>query len=33
VKFKDGKILNTMPIDWNSTLSLWHTDEESRNNK
>ena len=33
VKFKNGKILNTMPIDWNSTLSLWHQDEESRNNK
>lgn len=29
----DGKLINTYPIDWNSTLKLWYEDEESRRNK
>ena len=33
VKFKDGKLINKMPIDWDKTLKLWYEDEESFNNK
>lgn len=30
---KDGKVTNYLPIDWNSTLELWGTDEECFKNK
>lgn len=33
VKFKDGKLLTNRPINWDETLRLWHSDEESRNKK
>lgn len=29
VYFKDGKLVNTMPIDWDSTLELWHEDKDA----
>lgn len=33
VEFKNGKIHNTYYIDWDSTLKLWYSDKESRDNK
>ena len=33
VSLVDGKLINTYPIDWGSTMRLWYEDEESRNNK
>lgn len=33
VKFKEGKLVNTKPIDWDKTLKLWYEDEECRNSK
>lgn len=33
VKFKDGKLYNGMPIDWEATLKLWYEDEECKSNK
>lgn len=33
VKFKNGKLYNGMPIDWNATLKLWQEDEECMKNK
>jgi hypothetical protein len=33
VKFKDGKLVNTYPINWNETLKLWCEDPESKKNK
>lgn len=33
VRIKEGKIINSMPIDWNQTLNLWYEDEESRKEK
>lgn len=32
-KFKEGKLVNTKPIDWDKTLKLWYEDEECRNSK
>ena len=32
-KFKEGKLINTKPIDWDKTLKLWYEDEECRNSK
>lgn len=29
----NNKVVNTMPIDWDSTLRLWYTDKEAYNNK
>lgn len=29
----NNKVINTMPIDWDSTLKLWYTDKEAYNNK
>ena len=33
VSIVNGKLKNTYPIDWNSTLRLWYEDEESKRNK
>jgi hypothetical protein len=34
VRFDEyGNLKTNLPIDWNGTLELWYTDEESRNNK
>lgn len=33
LKIVDGKLINTMPIDWDRTLRLWAEDEESYKNK
>ncbi len=33
VKLVDGKIETNYPIDWDATLKLWHSDEESRKRK
>lgn len=30
VKMVGDKIINSMPIDWDQTLKLWHQDEESK---
>lgn len=32
-KIKDGKLINTNPIDWKSTKELWETYEESKEKK
>ena len=32
-KFVDGKLKVTYPIDWDSTLKLWFTDPEAKENK
>lgn len=33
VKYKDGELRNTYPIDWNKTIELWYEDEEAFRNK
>lgn len=33
VSLINGKLKNTYPIDWDSTVRLWYEDEESRGNK
>lgn len=33
VSIIDGKLINTYPVDWGSTMRLWYEDEEARNNK
>lgn len=33
VFMKDGRIINTFPVDWNSTLELWSNDEEAYKDK
>lgn len=33
VKFIDGKVVSNLPIDWNATLKLWHSDESCRKKK
>lgn len=33
VSIKDGKLKNTYPIDWDSTVKLWYEDPEARENK
>lgn len=33
VKFKDGKLHTTLPIDWERTLKLWYEDEECYKNR
>lgn len=33
VSLVNGKLKNTYPIDWDSTIRLWYEDEESRGNK
>lgn len=33
VKFKDGKIYNNLPVDWDATLKLWHEDSECKEKK
>lgn len=33
VSLVNGKLKNTFPIDWDSTIRLWYEDEESRDNK
>lgn len=33
VYFKDGKVMNNYPIDWNTTLKLWYEDKESKEKK
>ena len=30
---KDGKLINTYPVNWDETLKLWYADEEARKNK
>lgn len=32
-RIKNGKLVNTNPIDWKATLELWDTYEESKENK
>ena len=32
-KFVDGSVKTNYPIDWDATLKLWHSDEESKNKK
>lgn len=29
----NGKLINNLPVDWNSTLELWKSDEKSKNKK
>ena len=33
IKIVDGKLVDNLPIDWDSTLKLWYEDEESYKNK
>ena len=33
VKFKEGKLVNTKPIDWDKTLKLWYKDRECKDSK
>lgn len=33
IKFKDGKVVTDLPVNWDATLKLWYEDEESYNNK
>ena len=33
VKFENGKLKNTYPIDWDSTVKLWYEDREARESK
>ena len=33
VKIVDGKLVNNLPVDWDTTLKLWAKDEESYKNK
>lgn len=33
IKLVDGKVVTNLPIDWNRTLELWHSDEDCYNNK
>jgi len=33
VKIVDGKLVNNLPVDWDTTLKLWAEDEESYKNK
>ena len=33
IDFKDGKLRNNLPIDWDRTLKLWCEDEEAYKNK
>lgn len=33
VKIIDGRLVNTYPVDWRSTLKLWHEDEEAKRDK
>lgn len=33
IKFKDGKLVTDLPINWDATLKLWYEDEESYNNR
>lgn len=33
VYLKDGKLVNTYPVNWNDTIKLWYEDEEARKNK
>lgn len=32
-RIKDGKLINTSPIDWKTTTKLWEEDEEAREKK
>jgi hypothetical protein len=32
-KIKEGKLINTTPIDWKSTNQLWESDNEAKNKK
>lgn len=33
LKIDNGKLINTLPVDWDRTLKLWEEDEYSRNKK
>lgn len=33
VRFSDGKLVNTYPINWDKTLKLWYEDEDAYNRK
>lgn len=33
VTVKDGKIITSIPVDWNTTLKLWDSDEEAKKEK
>ena len=33
IKFKDGKLVTNLPIDWDRTLKLWSEDEEAYKNR
>lgn len=33
LEFKDNKLINKLPIDWDRTIKLWYEDKESFNNK
>lgn len=33
VSFKDGRLVNTYPVNWGSTMRLWFEDDEARRNK
>lgn len=33
IKFKDGKVISSLPVDWDTTLKLWEEDAEAKKNK
>lgn len=33
IEIVDGKLVTNLPIDWQATLKLWYTDQESMNNR
>ena len=33
ITIKDGKIISNLPVDWNSTLKLWDSDEQAKEDK
>lgn len=33
LEYIDNKLINKLPIDWNETIKLWHTDQEAFENK
>lgn len=33
IRFKDGRLVTNLPIDWDKTLKLWSEDEEAYKNK
>ena len=33
IKFEDGKLKTTLPVNWNATLKLWYDNPQSKNKK